>query len=48
VALADAILEIIAHRAHYVRPRADIAALFSTERTVIEYERLFRQLGVAS
>lgn len=48
VALADAILEVIAHRAHYVRPRADIAALFSTERTVIEYERLFRQLGVAS
>jgi glycosyltransferase involved in cell wall biosynthesis len=48
VALADAILEVIAHRAHYVRPRAEIMALFSTERTVTEYERLFHQLGVAS
>ncbi len=48
VALADAILEVIAHRAHYVRPRAEIMALFSTERTVTEYEQLFRQLGVAS
>ncbi len=47
-ALADAILEVIAHRAHYVRPRAEIMALFSTERTVTEYEQLFRQLGVAS
>ncbi len=48
VALADAILEVITHRAHYVRPRAEIMALFSTERTVTEYEQLFRQLGVAS
>ncbi|WP_028459707.1 glycosyltransferase family 4 protein [Chloroflexus sp. Y-396-1] len=48
VALANAILEVIAHRAHYVRPRAEIMALFSTERTVTEYEQLFRQLGVAS
>ncbi|WP_298816372.1 glycosyltransferase family 4 protein [Chloroflexus sp.] len=46
-ALADAILEIIANRASYVRPREEVAALFSTERTVDEYERLFRALGVA-
>ncbi len=46
VALAEAILEIIAHREQYVRPREAVAALFSTERTVDEYERLFRSLGV--
>lgn len=46
-ALAEAILEVIGNRTAYVRPREEIAALFSTERTVIEYENLFRQLGVA-
>lgn len=45
-ALAEAILEMIAHREQYVRPRDLIAALFSTERTVDEYERLFCALGV--
>lgn len=43
-ALADAILEIIANRAAYIRPRDEVAALFSTERTVEEYERLFAEL----
>ncbi len=46
-ALAEAILEIIAHRSQYVRPRETVAALFSTERTVEMYEQLFRSLGVA-
>ncbi|OAN48255.1 glycosyl transferase family 1 [Chloroflexus islandicus] len=46
-ALAEAILEIIAQRERYVRPREAITALFSTERTIDEYERLFRELGVA-
>ncbi|MGQ9876192.1 MAG: glycosyltransferase family 4 protein [Chloroflexus sp.] len=46
-ALAEAILEIIGNRTAYVRPREEIAALFSTERTAIEYENLFRQSGVA-
>ncbi|MGQ9613376.1 glycosyltransferase family 4 protein [Chloroflexus sp.] len=46
-ALAEAILEIIGNRTAYVRPREEIAALFSTERTVIEYENLFHRLGVA-
>ncbi|MGQ9481254.1 glycosyltransferase family 4 protein [Chloroflexus sp.] len=46
-ALAKAILEIIGNRTAYVRPREEIAALFSTERTVIEYENLFHRLGVA-
>ncbi len=43
-ALADAIIEIIANRAAYIRPRDEVAALFSTERTVEEYERLFAEL----
>lgn len=46
-ALAEAILEIIAHRSQYVRPRETVAALFSTERTAEMYEQLFRSLGVA-
>lgn len=46
-ALAEAILEIIAQRERYVRPREAVTALFSTERTIDEYERLFRELGVA-
>jgi glycosyltransferase involved in cell wall biosynthesis len=43
-ALADAILSILANRDRYVRPRAEVAMKFSTERTAIEYERLFAEL----
>ncbi|EFO80110.1 glycosyl transferase group 1 [Oscillochloris trichoides DG-6] len=43
-ALAAAILDVLANREHYVRPREEIAAKFSTERTAMEYERLFLQL----
>ena len=43
-ALAAAILRVIELRARYQRPRETIAATFSTERTVIEYERLFGEL----
>jgi glycosyltransferase involved in cell wall biosynthesis len=43
-ALADAIVEILENRAQYVRPREEIADLFSIERTVREYERLFQEL----
>jgi glycosyltransferase involved in cell wall biosynthesis len=43
-ALATAILAILADRQRYVRPRHEVAAKFSTERTVIEYERLFEKL----
>jgi glycosyltransferase involved in cell wall biosynthesis len=44
-ALAAALLRVIEQRERYVRPRAEIAARFSTERTVSEYERLFAELG---
>ncbi len=47
-ALAEAIIEVIAHREQYVRPRESVAALFSTERTVEEYERLFYALRKAA
>ncbi len=43
-ALGDAILRILADRSHYVRPRAEIAARFSTERTAEAYEQLFDAL----
>lgn len=43
-ALATAILAILDNRNRYLRPREEIAAKFSTERTAIEYERLFTQL----
>ncbi|WP_129631764.1 glycosyltransferase family 4 protein [Candidatus Oscillochloris fontis] len=44
-ALATALLDVLANREHYVRPRAEIAAKFSTERTAMEYERLFMNLA---
>jgi glycosyltransferase involved in cell wall biosynthesis len=43
-ALATAILDILADRERYLRPRAEIVAKFSTEKTVIAYEQLFEQL----
>jgi glycosyltransferase involved in cell wall biosynthesis len=43
-ALAAAILRVLELRDRYVRPREEIAAKFSTERTAIEYERLFESL----
>jgi glycosyltransferase involved in cell wall biosynthesis len=43
-ALAAAILRVIELRERYVRPRAEIAAKFSTEKTAIEYEKLFAAL----
>ena len=42
--LAEAILRVVGNRASYVRPREEIAARWSTERTVEEYERLFGKL----
>ncbi|MEI6777566.1 MAG: glycosyltransferase family 4 protein, partial [Chloroflexales bacterium] len=44
-ALAEAILSILANRDRYVRPRAEVATRFSTEKTAELYEDLFRQLG---
>jgi len=43
-ALAEAIIRVLDDRARYVRPRSDIEALFSTERTAELYERLFENL----
>jgi glycosyltransferase involved in cell wall biosynthesis len=42
--LAEAILKVLDDRASYVRPREEIAARFSTERTVDDYEALFGRL----
>ena len=43
-ALASAIVRVIRNRPQYVRPRAEIAERFSTERTAAEYEALFEEL----
>jgi len=43
-ALAEAIIQVTENREAYLRPRAEIAARFSTERTVEAYEALFKQL----
>jgi glycosyltransferase involved in cell wall biosynthesis len=42
--LAQAILQVLDHRAAYMRPREEIAERFSPERTVAEYEALFEQV----
>jgi glycosyltransferase involved in cell wall biosynthesis len=46
-ALADAIVRVVRDRSRYLRPRADIEALFSTERTAERYEDLFNALLAA-
>ncbi len=43
-ALAEAILDILGNRTRFIRPPAEIAARFNTERTAIAYERLFATL----
>lgn len=43
-ALAEAVIRVLSDRARYVRPRADIEALFSTEHTAEQYEQLFDEL----
>jgi glycosyltransferase involved in cell wall biosynthesis len=43
--LAEAISEVIESRASYVKPRAEIASLFSFERMADQYEKL---LGAAA
>jgi glycosyltransferase involved in cell wall biosynthesis len=44
VGLGEAIIRVIRNRDQYVKPRAEIAARFSTERTATEYENLFDEL----
>ncbi len=41
--LADALLQVLDHRESYIRPAEEIAARFSTPRTVDGYEDLFRE-----
>jgi glycosyltransferase involved in cell wall biosynthesis len=43
-ALAEAIIRILDHRERYVRPRADIEAMYSTPHTAELYEQLFEEL----
>ena len=42
--LADAILKVLDNRENYMRPREEIEARFSTEKTVVEYEALFQRM----
>ncbi len=42
--LAEAILRVLADRERYRRPRTEIEALFSTEKTVSHYEALFERM----
>ncbi|NJO06251.1 MAG: glycosyltransferase family 4 protein [Chloroflexaceae bacterium] len=42
--LAEAMLEVLSHKADYVRPRAEIEARFSTPRTAERYEELIDSL----
>jgi glycosyltransferase involved in cell wall biosynthesis len=46
-ALSEAINKVIANRPAYVRPRAEIAALWSNEATAAGYEALFERLLTA-
>jgi len=44
VALARAILEVLANRPAFCRPREWVEQHYNTERTATEYEALFREL----
>ena len=46
-ALAEAILRVLRDRGRYLRPRGEIEALFSTQRTAERYEQLFEELLAA-
>jgi glycosyltransferase involved in cell wall biosynthesis len=43
-ALADGIVRVLQNRSKYIRPRAEIEAMFSLEQTVQAYEKLFAEL----
>jgi glycosyltransferase involved in cell wall biosynthesis len=44
-ALAQAVIRVMSDRARYVRPRAEIEAMYSTPRTAELYEKLFEELN---
>lgn len=41
--LAEAMLKVLRHPDSYVKPREEIARIFDMDRTLADYERLFRQ-----
>jgi glycosyltransferase involved in cell wall biosynthesis len=41
-ALAKAVIDVIGRRDAYVKPKAEVAAYFDIERTLREYQALFR------
>jgi glycosyltransferase involved in cell wall biosynthesis len=43
-ALAQAIIQVVQNRARYVRPREEISQFYSTQKSVREYEALYREL----
>jgi glycosyltransferase involved in cell wall biosynthesis len=43
-ALADGLIEVLVHRAAYVKSYAEIRSVFNTERTLDAYEALFESL----
>jgi len=43
-ALADGLVEVLTHRERYVKPYEAIRAVFSTEQTVLAYERLLESM----
>lgn len=43
-ALADGIVRVLQNRSQYIRPRAEIEAMFSIDTTVAAYEKLFAEL----
>ncbi len=45
--LAEAMLRVLENRERYIRPREEVIARFSTERTVEAYERLFEAMLAA-
>jgi glycosyltransferase involved in cell wall biosynthesis len=47
LALAEAIIRILDNHERYIRPRADIEAMYSTPRTAELYEQLFEELIAA-
>jgi len=46
-ALTEAVVEVLRHPDRYYRSRAEIEAIYSTERTTTDYEALFDQLTAA-
>jgi glycosyltransferase involved in cell wall biosynthesis len=43
-ALAAAIIEVVQNHARYVKPRDEVAAMYSTEKSVSQYEALYNEL----